>query len=142
MITIYPLLVEYSKERNLPPPSSHTLHKLGKSLSQRFLDFIFKQDLPVGTLIEDAGFLVQDELGKKFIVKAYPDAFKSEMLTEFDYYYLNKNKPQIKPEPSTKQVSPEPSKKQRKRIPIVTQKVTKEWSERPGEQVGQNQGQP
>lgn len=118
MITVYQILQEYCKEQNIPPANSYTLHQVGKSLSHRFLDFIFRQNLPAGTIIENAGFIVQDEAGKIFIVKAYPDDFKSEMIAQCDYFYSQKNKPKIQPEIAVKSPLPDQPVKKRKRIPI------------------------
>jgi len=99
MITVFQQLSLYCQAKGLTAPTKDDLTNAGNIVSHHFRRFwVPKKYIEVGSIIPDAGFIVQQEGDNKHVVAGYPDIFKDEMNSRFDMYFENKakEKPVIK----------------------------------------------
>jgi hypothetical protein len=138
MITVSNFLHKYCELKKLLPPTKEDLERCGRMINHHFRHYWAIHEYE--GVVQDCGFIVDIEDGKKITVIAYPDIFKNEMAKRIDVYYLLKSQPKQVQVISIEQPLPTPelTSKKRKRIPP---KPTKEISVKPTNHLGQIQGQ-
>jgi len=86
MNTVY----EYSRwicsEKNLPEPTAKDLQNLGVLVSQQFKKYWVPKNSTLGEMIPYAGFILEKQGEKNFVVTVYPDTFRDAMILTIKKY--------------------------------------------------------
>lgn len=91
MLTVYEVLTGYCKEKAMAPPTTDDLKQAGAMISHHFKKFWApKQVHYEDTGIPDCGFTKSLENGKLYVVPAYPNIFKDDMIARIEVYFKNK----------------------------------------------------
>lgn len=119
MITVYQLVTTYCSENSLPFPSNKDLRNCGKTISACYKCF---WGLEHPETIEQVRFVVEENTcTRKFIVIAYPNSFKEEMVRLIENYFIDKaaraaEHQEREAEKEAAKIIPEPKKRARKPV--------------------------